>query len=194
MASRVDSVSFSSDGRSLAVALEPLGEVRVISIADRALTARLEVNRPKFTAFSPDGRWLAVTEGERVRVRTVGDWIVTQDFGPLWNPQFAFSPDSKLLAAATSHDVITLFPVGVATDPSEPQLTVKIPSNLSISRIMFTRDKRYLVAGTEEGTVYLWDLSEAAARLQALNVDWSLLSDDPSHDPPAAVPITVTVP
>ncbi len=192
--SRVESLSFSADGAMVAVALEPLDEVRIISSASQSVVRSLNVNRPKFVAFSPDGQTLAITEGEILRVRNVVDWSIVQEFASLWNPQFAFSPDSKLIAVATSHDVISLLPTKGAARTSRAELTIKIPSNLSISKIMFIRDKRYLVAGTEEGLVYAWDLPSSAEKLQSLNVDWQLLCEQPSSVPPDVVPMTVNVP
>src|SRR5207245_1941748 len=53
----------------------------------------------KYAAFSPDGRWLAVSGGERMAV-----WELTRD-GPgavvneAWNTRVGFAPDGELFAS-----------------------------------------------------------------------------------------------
>src|SRR5262249_55988032 len=65
----------------------------------------LPVHGSSFVGFSPDGRWLATTGGG-CRLWIVGSW---QEGPRISGDQFAFAPDSKVLAVEDGFGVVHLY-------------------------------------------------------------------------------------
>jgi cytochrome c len=94
------------------------GAVRTIDLATDAVLADLTADRRPILALanSPDGRFLAVGDGEGyIMVIDTGDWSIARDFhatvrGPIWALQYDASGE-RLLAGGLA-DEAALWPVG----------------------------------------------------------------------------------
>jgi WD40 repeat protein len=108
-------------------------------------------------AFSPDGKLIAAsTEAYGGHPSHVFVWDVTshQPVGePILGSNFAFSPDSALLAVARYTDLV-LYDIRSRRDVQRP-LT---GHTKNISSITFSQDGRMVAAGSEDKTIVVWDV------------------------------------
>ncbi|MEV6331298.1 WD40 repeat domain-containing protein [Streptomyces sp. NPDC051909] len=162
--------AFGPDGRTLA-GTSGDSTVRIWDLAhpDRAPAALVPPNaRDEYhrTAYRPDGRYLALSNGNQVWVWDLADPArprrmryylptVGRDVTSL-----AFSPDGQTLVVADNARTVRLWnfadPADVKGRPSLP-----VPPS-SVRGLTFTPDGRTLAAGTETGPVMLWRLPDAA--------------------------------
>jgi tetratricopeptide (TPR) repeat protein len=123
-------------------------------------------------AFSPNGRWLATSSplgSSRLRCRLweVQTWRALRHLG---HAQFAFSPDSRLLALDDVHGLIRL--VAVETGREVARLTFPEPGWYAPA--CFSPDGAHLIAQHGDlKAVYAWDLRALRRELKAMNLDWS---------------------
>jgi cytochrome c len=98
------------------------GAVRAIDLATGAELADLTADRRPILAVaqSPDGRFLAVGDGEGyIMIVDTGDWTITRDFhaaarGPIWALQYD-AGGARLLAGGLADEAV-LWPVGGGRD------------------------------------------------------------------------------
>jgi WD40 repeat protein len=174
--SRLVSVGFSGDGKTLAAGTEVFGQQQCVAlvwdVAGRKEVARVEVlqNYRVMTALSGDGKTLA-TWGMWIN-RGVGG-INNQEASQtiqLWNvatgkelrrvriehntiQSAALSPDGKLLAAATGGSTVYLW------DTATGKETRRFAGRRGLgSYLSFSRDGKVLAAAGQDGTVQLWDV------------------------------------
>jgi WD40 repeat protein len=154
-ATRLSSVVFSPDGRTLAV-----GTDRAILLWDMARgTEPRELPRRSVLnlVFSSDGRTLAAWAAN-----TISLWDVKTG-QPLQRPQghegevttVAFSPDGKTLASASVHDATVLLWEANTGKP----LHVLRGHGGSISCLVFSPDGKTLVSGGDDSTLRLWEVA-----------------------------------
>jgi WD40 repeat protein len=87
----------SPDGRWAATGSHFDTKVKIWAARTGKLEKELPVEIGSMVGFSPDGKWLA-TSGGGCRLWSVDDWQQGPQIG---GNQFAFSPDSRLLAVET---------------------------------------------------------------------------------------------
>lgn len=175
----VNQVSFSPDGRTLAIAAGD-GGVYLWNVADRsnprAWGGKLTGGSAAVmsVAFSPGGRTLAAS-GQDGAVRL---WDVTDPAHPsalgrplsgasaseFGNWDLAFSPDGHTLAVAGADGALRLWDV---TDPARP-VTLGRPLQSSndkfgFTTLAFSSDGRRLAGGDEGGIVEVWDVTDPAS-------------------------------
>jgi WD40 repeat protein len=131
-------------------------------------------------AFLPDGSQMAVTNGDRIRLRQVGSERIVGTFAsdePLYS--LAISPDGGLLAAGGSDNQVRLWRPEQAfrtgqLEYIEPMRLVGHQGRLGTYRsliwqVVFNPSGELLASAGGDGTVRLWDIhsSELLQTLQA---------------------------
>ncbi len=126
--------------------------------------------------FSPDNKWLATqTAGPGGKLWEVGTWRLVRDFG---DAQFAFSPDSKLLALSDLFGTICL--AEVATGREVARLTFPEPGWYHPAS--FSPDGAHLIAThSDQKALYVWDLRLVRQQLRTMGLAW----DAPEYPPPS---------
>jgi WD40 repeat protein len=160
-------VAFSTDGRL--AWCTTTGRVQIIDsrTGERLQTFRGHDGVVSRVSFSPDGRRLATAGGD-TRVR-VWDATTSQEFFAVrrdggWNYDCAFSPDDKHLALAgginrsrpSGHTSVRLWDIEKKDWGREFHWTDYLAS------VAFGRNQ--LAAGSEDGTVVIWDFNSAAVK------------------------------
>jgi eukaryotic-like serine/threonine-protein kinase len=123
--------------------------------------------------FSPDGRWLAISDGPVYRFLKVGtwheEWAVprhrVEEYGNI-----AFSPDGRVVALPHTLHVIKLFDLAAR----EEIATLEAPHEGAICALEFSPDGATLAAGTRNHFIHVWDLRDLRRELSTLGLDWSL--------------------
>jgi len=173
-------------GRGSLVALNPagskiyylshMGETVMAQAIGSEGPARLDWSIPvppsTSLATSPDGRTLAVAgrSGSILLVdATRGAVLETlrpaaDDAGPI--DSLAFSPDHKTLAVG-SREQIRLWAVD-----GQPRPLVRLPDHRGAVRSMAFDAKGNRLAGADEKTIKVWDLTPLRAELARIGLDW----------------------
>jgi tetratricopeptide (TPR) repeat protein len=119
--------------------------------------------------FSPDGKWLWT----RTRLWAVGSWQEGPQIGG-WD--FAFSPDSKLLAVTTGGAVRLVNP-----DTGREYARLEDPKQDRPLFMCFSPDGTQLVASNNDSqSIHVWDLRAIREQLTKMGLDWDLLPYPPA--------------
>lgn len=168
----VQSVTFSPDGQSLAVASwhpdfdrEFVGAIRIYDVSTGELLEEHRfVEQVLSVSFSPDGRWLAaglvaVSEIEE----GIAIWDLSQESTPArlqgngsWVDDVVFSPDSRLLASVGEDAEVKLW------DISTRELVATFDGHTDIvTTVSFSPDGRLVASGSDDGRVMIWDVNRS---------------------------------
>jgi WD40 repeat protein len=157
----VSTVTFASDGRSLAVALyEQAAKVLDAATGKEVATLRHPAE-VRGVAFSPDGKLVATACWDgAVRIWDLANSTERARFaGPRERMRLVqFSPDGKLLAASGSKDGAKVWDVGSGLE----KRTFKYGSVAYVAHI--TPDGKWLLTSSNFGGVLLWDIDTGEAR------------------------------
>jgi WD40 repeat protein len=139
--------------------------------------------RPARAAFSPDSRWLAVSDlVQTLRLWHVGSWLPGRVFEGDKPGNFAFSRDGRLLAFGTPEGVRLVVP-----DTGRRLAMLAPPPDASpgVAWLAFSPDAGQVAVSAGDSTVLLWDLRLVRERLVGLGLDWDW-PPLPASDPSAA--------
>jgi len=166
----VETVSFSSDGKSLVFATNE-GLIRVLNVADKKEVGQIAPATFSlvYSAVSPDGKTIA-TVGARYDGPPLRDGSNFVGIVQLWDSatlkekgwikqngsgnSLAFSPDSKTLATTAGHNTQQLVLVDLESLKQRAKLTV---GKSCLSAVAYSRCGKFLATGTYKGEVKIWD-------------------------------------
>jgi WD40 repeat protein len=169
--SKASAVAYSPDGTTLAVGCglslrwteehdRPLSQGMVNHFAltfwdaagDYRQAKSLALRSAGFVAFAPDGRTLAVGDGDVIRLLSFPEIRPRENVSTRYGAiRFFFSPDGNWLAVVGASGMTHVVP----TSNWRPHLYV----NTAIQRVAFHPDGRTLAVGlTEPGEIYLCDV------------------------------------
>jgi WD40 repeat protein/Flp pilus assembly protein TadD len=158
-------VTFSPDNRLLSMATQEGVQVKDLRTLQVVLRCD-DIVEPQVTAFSPDGKQLAVA-GTQVRLFDLVTGRKTAQLGGKQaspTTELAFSPDGQRLAAASERGAITVWDL----HGRRPLLRWQAHDGMALG-VAFCLDGKRLATAGEDSTVKLWD--PATARLLATLAD-----------------------
>jgi serine/threonine protein kinase/WD40 repeat protein len=149
------SVAFSADGQRLAVGDEG-GQVTIWSLTDSTIVGTIQTgegNPVRHVALSDDGKLIAATAGDGVRIWSVGDLNPISTIVIESPALFRFLPTADRLVIAGRSNVLKV--CGVASGHEELAFHGHIGY---VTGLGATSDGRTLVSGSSTGEVKFWDL------------------------------------
>ena len=168
--SEITSLALSHDGRLIAVARATENQVDIVNTLSDQVTAVISTRDPSFVTYSPDGEWLAISNGRRCELRRRPDWQSGKQLGISQHlANIAFSSDSRFVAVVSGKNEITLFSIA----RNEAMNVLNIGDDETIAGLQFSDNGRKMLATSELGQLNYWDL---------FRID-ELLVDNPFHAP-----------
>jgi WD40 repeat protein len=137
-----------------------------------------------FALFSPDGRSLAVGDHSGYECWEIARWkslFSRRTQAGLGVREFAFSPDSRILAVAHSETMVQF----LDSSTGQEIAAFEPPDPKNINWLAFSPDGAYFAATGGKWGTQLWDLTKIRAELAAMNLDWDLPSLPAEPDPTA---------
>lgn len=124
-------------------------------------------------SFDPRGRWLAVVDGTRIRVFTLGSWNEIRSIDRQTPSQnlagpAAFSPDGELLAVTFDQYRLEM----LRTEDFTSVASLANPFLTTVSKIDFSEDGQRLLAVGTGNRAHVWDLGALRESLRELGLDW----------------------
>jgi WD40 repeat protein len=168
--------------------------IKVWNTRRRTLEKRLPMGGVMM-AWSPDGRWLAVsgTLTNHANAHQLWDtwsWALRHSFEPEHSHgPVAFSPDSRIVAFVADHRLIRLH----EAETFRYLATLEAPGNATIQWLQFSRDGQRLAALESQYGINLWDLRRLRADLAAMNLDWDAPPYPPVNTAATAPPIRLEI-
>ena len=168
----VTSLAVSADGNMFAIgtSFKDPG-VRLMRIADGALIRTLTGNLSSVTriAFSPDGQFLAaggpnqvwhIADGNACFSFEGGARLPTLQGGVVKKGSLIFSPDSKSLFAVEGDQSMRVW--NVSDGSLARMIMLPLPHGFDVQSVAFSADGKLLATGLDNGTIWLWRLSDMA--------------------------------
>lgn len=171
----VSSLTFTQDGNQIITGHED-GRVRPWQLTTSAFTRRLHSLKGhrrdvRTVAASPDGRWLASSDGETLRVwcRRTGNCF--QNFNETAVVAIAFSSDGNWLVSGGEEGNLQAWPLETEAPP------IRFSGHKSaIAALTISPDGNTLVSSSRDRTLRLWNLTTGQA-LQSIEVHPGYLQD-----------------
>ena len=158
------------------------------AVVDRAKGRVVRRSNGRWAAadFADDGDELLVAAGELRREDAVEGSVRWRRAAPAdggWTGPLAVSRSQRLAAVVAAGDRIVL----VDTASGAPLAELETRGHAPISALAFAPDGRFLAAGTQRHSVFVWDLAEHRRALRELQLDWS----GPCPEPAVVAPVTI---
>ena len=154
----------SSAGQQIAIAYDD-GKIPVIDPKTGKISSPLEIGgRPRVSAFSPNGIWLAAgSDSGVVTIWNLSDRKIISGFkhrdGVL---ALAFSPNSRMMATGGKDNTVLL------TDVRTGNELFRLPNQNWVRDIAFSPDGSWLVTGSDDHKIRVWDTLTGKERLGML--------------------------
>jgi WD40 repeat protein len=152
---RIAALAFSPDGTKLVSACQT-GEILVWDVAGRKQAAALEHPVSNYcAAWSPDGRWIALTQG--VHEAASGRLAVGLKNDPRWRSGYygmGFSRDGRFLACAAPAGFLDVW----NTADWSLAASRETGDSMQVRVVAFAPDGKLLATGDNQGDVRLWNL------------------------------------
>ena len=180
-------MAISPEGRYVATGTWTDRGVKVWEVATRQLIQEFPAQTGAQVAFSPDGRWLAVSSDTNT-LYEVGTWKPRHRLPFRHQGYITFSPDSAIFALGGDPQKYYLF----ATETGERLATLELPQPVMGDWMRFSPDGTTLATFLNNWSIQLWDLRRLRRQLATMNLDWNL----PPYPPAAAsspAPVRVEV-
>ncbi len=192
---RVAYIALSPDGRWAATGTFKGADVKIWDLSQTGQPSSVHTIACGWTdvKFSPDGRWLIVSDGGELRFFQVGSWELDPAMSTRMHGRGAlvFAPDSSLLAVSTTaakHVELIAADTGRELATLTPQ-----DSQTFIGPQCFSPDAGRLAASTSAGAIQLWDLRAVRRQLADMGLDWDRPPYPPADTVSARKPLTVKV-
>jgi WD40 repeat protein/Flp pilus assembly protein TadD len=124
--------------------------------------------------FSPDHRWLVIGSLEEYAFHQLEEgrwqcrWRLQRDKGASSPGLIASTQDAQMVAVADSSCGIKL----LDTNRRREFASLLAPDSAELTALCFGPDGSRLAAGTQDGTIQLWDLRRIRAALRRTGLDW----------------------
>jgi serine/threonine protein kinase/WD40 repeat protein len=170
----LDSIVLSPDSKLVATGTWGGRKVRIWDAKDGALLRDLPFENSAGVLFSPDGKWIVVSEAKRYSFIDAASWTVDhviprQNPGTLLGPM-GFTEDGRIAAIVDSPTVVKL----VIPDSGEELASLETATRRMVTCLAFAPDGSRLAAATSSHVIQLWDLPRVRSRLTELGIDWEL--------------------
>ncbi|HIK57204.1 MAG TPA: PD40 domain-containing protein [Synechococcales cyanobacterium M55_K2018_004] len=163
----IHQLAFSADGKRLAAIAQNQAAIKVWEVESGALLWQLQLpEAARRLAFSPDGKWVAVSSD-----RTLSVWQAeTGQFQahlarPALIRSLEFNPNGQALMVAGDDGVVQMWQLNLAAGQPlqlHPTLTLSHPA--AIRHATFSPSGRWLATGGADGKTYLWETATGQLR------------------------------
>jgi WD40 repeat protein len=174
-------VAFSPDGTMVALT-DRMGSICLCRADTGQLVRRITEEesfgiRPRLT-FSPNGRWLAGNENQRLRLWevTTGKAVSGLDRA-LYASRITFSPDGETLTTLDDGPSATFRPIATPGKAAEVGVYAPPEAHHSLTALAYSPDGRMLAFAGSDGSVRVWETATQQERFRFANpggIVWSL--------------------
>jgi hypothetical protein len=158
-------VSYSHDGKLLAVAGRPEQFVEIWDVPSRQRVKLLQPGEGHLVAFSPRGDLLATDTENRIKLWQIGTWDPVEQLaleGPV--RALKFSPDGRWLASLSCPNDVTIW--AVDQRPIVSRLHIRgvrcIPNSQDMGALDFSPDGKAIVVGDVDRRLRVFDLTSGS--------------------------------
>lgn len=177
-------MAISHDGSRLAVGGGRSKSLRILSTETHRVEAELPTERGETSAFSSDGRWLALGGEQGGWLWSVGDW---KRGAALPAGHVGFTPDGRLVIVRDNSIATFINP-----ETGRTVFTLEDPNQDRSYGFAFTRDGAQLVLTTHDSySSHVWDLRRIRQELKTIGLDWEGTEYSPPS--PTSPPIRMEV-
>lgn len=168
---RAEALALSPDGRWAATGGRTDRMIRLWDIATTNQINEFPAAMQPRSAFSANGRWLAVM-GDEFQLLEVGTWkpaprLKFTDENPIVGA-CAFSPDGRTLALIVNRFEVNLFDL----QTFECQGVLRPPGTVPMLSLLFAHDGSQLAGMGREGRVAVWNMREVERNLSEFDLAW----------------------